>query len=145
MPYIYAIAEKVYEDVVSPSGHVYQRFNYEYKPATEELAEVHEEGRYKLLNHEGFEVTQWLAFYPQYRAEDTTKVGKGKPLKDAIGQELAAGDFVMVTTSSHANLGIMEVASFTPKKVRVRTVRGIGDGTPKNASDVVKIDKGLFF
>ena len=147
MPYKYAIAVAVYEDGIPPAGNEYKRHTIDYQASSQEVAEGHEKGCYKLVTLDGTEVTDWLRFSPEYRTkEDDSKIRAGKPLKDALGQVLAAGDFVMSAgTYSGLSLRIHEVVSFTPKKVRIREVNGYGIGTPKNPSDIVKVDKSLFF
>jgi hypothetical protein len=145
MPYLYAIAETLYEDGIPPEEGDWKDYHLVYHPVTEEIAEVHEEGCFKLVNNAGQDMTRWSWFYPELRAADTTKVGTGKPLKDAIGTDLVAGDFVMVSRGKSTTLKIQEVVGFTPQKIRVREVRGIGSGDTKFPREVIKIDKSNFF
>lgn len=145
MPYIYSIETKVYEDGILPQQGGMKRYELEYIPVSQEVAEVHDDGCYKLISNAGQEMTSWMNFFMTYREADTTRIGTGKPLKDAIGLELAGGDFVMVSDGKYTTLKIQEVVNFTPKKIRVRSVNGFGMGNPKYPSDLVKIDKSLFF
>jgi hypothetical protein len=146
MPYKYAIAEHVYEDGIPPQEGTWKRpLRTDLHPVSKEIAETHPDGRYMLVSTHGKEMSDWRSFFNEYRAEDTTKVGAGKPLCDATGNLLAAGDLVMTTQYNKPQLYVMEVVSFTPKKVRVRDVGGWGEGTVKNPDDVVKVDKSHFF
>lgn len=146
MPYIYAIRTEIYDDGIPPEKGKWKRADrIEFNVVPQTVAEADEEGHYKLVRHDGTEVTEWMYIFSKYRADDTTKVGTGKPLKDALGTELAGGDFVMVSDSKTSKLEINEVVSFTPQKIRVRYVGGWGSGSTKAPSDVVKVDKSLFF
>lgn len=146
MPYIYAIRENIYEDGIPPEEGTWKRpLKVEHHPSSKEVAETHENGLYKLVSVHGKDMGGWRSFFNQYRAEDTTKVGTGKPLCDATGNLLAAGDLVMATLGNKPALYVMEVISFTPKKVRVRDVNGFGGGSVKNPEDVIKVDKSHFF
>lgn len=145
MPYIYAIEQKVYRDGIPPKADEWKSYKCEYHPVTKEMAETHEDGCYKLVSNYGQDVIAWHHFFPELRVDDTTKVGTGKPLCDAIGIELAGGDFVMVSDSKSATMEIAEVVNFTPQKIRVRTVGGFGMGSTKAPTDVIKVDKSHFF
>jgi hypothetical protein len=140
MPYIYAIAVEIYDEGTPPRGGV-----WELHPVSEETAETHKDGRWMLVSHTGQTVTEWNSFFHEYRTSDTTKVGHGKPLRDAVGTELAVGDFVMTTKGNHPTLHLMEVISFTPKKIRIRDIRSFGKGNVKNPEDIIKVDKSIFF
>lgn len=147
MPYQYAIPEHIYEDGIPPKeGEWKQPLRTELHLVSKEEAETHPDGRYMLVSVHGKQMmSDWRSFFHEWRAADTTKVGTGKPLCDATGNLLAAGDLVMATLGNKPALYVMEVISFTPKKVRVRDVNGFGGGTVKNPEDVIKVDKSHFF
>lgn len=142
---MYALAQKVYEDGIPPQEGEYKNYSYEYLPVSEQMAETHEDGVFKLVSHTGHVATHWQHFWNDLRMADTTKVGTGKPLRDALGTELAGGDFVMSANAGHTTLHLMEVVNFTPKKIRLRDVRSFGSGSTKESKDVIKVDKSLFF
>jgi hypothetical protein len=146
MPYIYAIEVHSYPEGISleQQKHAWP-IKTEYHLVPKDVAEVHEDGCYKLVSNYGQDATSWNHFWPETRALDTTKIGTGKPLCDAIGNELAGGDFVMISASTTATMQIAEVVNFTPKKIRVRDVGGFGTGTAKSPTDVIKVDKSHFF
>lgn len=146
MPYLYSIRVEIYDDGIAPEPEKWKPADrIEFRPVPQAVAEADPQGHYKLVSNDGFEVTDWMYIFSQYRAEDKTKVGTGKPLKDAVGVELAGGDFVMVSDSTTSKLEIAEVVNFTPMKIRVRNVGGWGGGSIKAPSDVIKIDKSIFF
>lgn len=146
MPYIYAIRTEIYDDGITPEPEQWRQADrVEFNIVPQAVAEADDQGHYKLVRNDGYEVTDWRYIFSKWRAEDTTKVGTGKPLKDALGTELAGGDFVMVSDSTTSKLEIAEVVSFTPQKIRVREAGGWGAGSTKAPSDVVKVDKSLFF
>jgi hypothetical protein len=146
MPYIYSIRTEIYRDGIPPEEGQYKRpIRVEFNVVPQAVAEADPEGHYKLVRNDGYEVTEWQYIFSEYRAEDTTKVGTGKPLKDALGTELAGGDFVMISDTKTSKLEIAEVVSFTPQKIRVRNAGGWGEGSTKAPDNVVKVDKSLFF
>lgn len=148
MPYIYAIAEHVYEDGLPPEPGKFKRATLKYHPVSKEVAEAHEEGRWKLQSHEGTDMSDWNTCLSSYRElyEGEGKAKKiGKSLPDVTGQLLEVGDFVMGTRGTGVNLHIYEVVNFTPKKIRVRTAGSWGEGSTKNSEDIVKVDKARFF
>jgi hypothetical protein len=148
MPYIYSIPTRIYRDGIPPAAGEWKNKNligYDYQIVPQSVAEADEEGCYKLVSNDGEEVTEWMYIFSECRAEDTTKVGTGKPLKDALGVVLAAGDFVMISDTKTSQLEIAEVVSFTAQKVRIRNVGGWGSGSTKDSKSVVKVDKSLFF
>ena len=131
MPYIYAIA-----DVDNTNKPVQEGIYY---PCSKETAETHELGRWKLESHTGKNMTGWLRFW-----EQAPKSGKGKPLADATGQPLAAGDFVMTTINKYADLVLCEVMEFTPQKIRIRDLKS-PHTILKTPEDIIKVDKNIFF
>lgn len=135
MPYSYAIQEIVtHEDDSS-------EINYLTVP--QEVAETHYDGRWMLTNHAGREMTGWIPFTPNL--EDKLAYGKGTPLVDASGQTLAARDLVMTTINKYADLKLCEVISFTAQKVHVRALDAGANTRVKYPSEIVKVDKSLFF
>lgn len=146
MPYLYAIRTEIFDDGISPEeGEWKQPDRIEFNVVPQAVAEADPAGVYKLVRNDGYEVTQWNYIFSEYRTEDTTKVGTGKPLKDALGTVLASGDFVMISDTKTSKLEMAEVVSFTPQKIRVRAVGGWGEGSTKAPDNVVKVDKSLFF
>jgi hypothetical protein len=88
MPYIYSIRTEIYDDGIPPEKGKWKRADrIEFNVVPQAVAEADPEGHYKLVRNDGYEVTGWNYILSEYRAEDTTKVGTGKPLKDALGTE----------------------------------------------------------
>lgn len=145
MPFIYAIRTPIYDGLPPVEGEWKPPVRYDYPLVPETVAELDSQGVYKLVSKTGDDVTDWMSIFSEYRAHDNTKVGAGKPLKDALGTELAGGDYVMVSDTKTSKLEIQEVVGFTPKKIRVRNVGGWGEGSTKEPIGIVKVDKSLFF
>lgn len=145
MPFIYAIQEKIYADGILPPEGEWKSFSTKFHIVTKDIAETHEDGAWKLESIDGVSMTRWTRFHNEHRQNDTTKVKVGTPLRDVTGELLAIGDYVMVSDSMSASLGLVEVIGFTPKKVRVRSINSWGSGSAKEPSGLVKVDKSRFF
>lgn len=145
MPYVYAIYEEVYEDGIPPKPDEYKYATLVFHDVPEQIAESHPNGRWKLVTHTGENLTDWNSFFSDYIATDRTVTGTGKPLTDALGQQLTFGDFVMTSMNGRPELSLFEVISFTPQRIKLREIRSFGSGFVKKPLDVIKVDKSLFF
>lgn len=141
MPYIYAIEEKIYEDGIPPMDGAFKPFKSKYHPVTKEVAETNVDGCWKLVGVHGRSFSGWQQF--DSVAEAALNYGKGKPLADAMGETLAAGDFVMTTVDKYADLRLCEVVSFTPQKIRIRDLKKGYKLILKFPEDIVKVDSRL--
>lgn len=142
MPYLYAVEVKVYEDGIPPQPGEIKGFTYEYHSTPKEVAETHDDGRWKLVSIHGKPATDWVSF--NSKAESELAYGKGSPLPDVTGQALTVGDFVLTTIQKYADLYLCEVVSFTSQKVRVRIFRDGYKTILKETTDIVKVDKSLY-
>jgi hypothetical protein len=140
----YAI-EEIVPLPTTPPGNIH-RWNSElvYHPVTKEVAETHENGAFSLVNYHGVQVTPWRLMNDR-KAEKVAKAVKAAkssapPHKDILGEELAVGDYVVITQMETADLYIGKVLAFTEKKVRVISYCGYYDVLLKNPSGLAKIN-----
>lgn len=126
MPYIYSVYEG--DDTFTPT--------------TQSFAENHPHGGFALTTHQGTQVSKWHVLdrnAPEEKYDPDTE-----SRVDSLGQEIRPRDFAMTTMGTGHELSPCEVLGFTPKKVRVM-IFGNWETTLKNPSDLVRIDKALFF
>lgn len=140
----YAI-EEIVPRSTTPLDNVH-RWNSDlvYHPVTKEVAETHESGAFSLVNYYGAQVTPWRLMNDR-KAEKVAKAIKAAkssapPHKDILGEELAVGDYVVMSQMETADLYIGKVLAFTEKKVRVLSYSGYYDVLLKNPSGLTKIN-----
>lgn len=148
MTYQYAL-EEIVPLPTTPPGNI-NRWNSQliYHPVPKEVAETHEQGAFSLVNYYGEQVTPWILMNDR-QAERVAKAIKAakssaSPHKDILGEELAVGDYVVVTHMETADLQIGKVLAFTDKKVRVLSYHGYGV-ILKNPSGLAKINPVILF
>lgn len=145
----YAI-EEIVPLPTTPPGNVH-RWNSQlvYHPVAKEVAETHESGVFSLVNYYGAQVTPWQ-FLNGPKAEKVAKAvraakSSAPPHKDILGEELAVGDYVVMSQMETADLYIGKVLAFTEKKVRVLSYCGYYDVLLKNSSGLTKINPVILF
>lgn len=144
----YAI-EEIVPLPTTPPGNI-NRWNSDlvYHPATKEVAETHESGAFSLVNYYGERVTPWILMNSRHfqQVEKAIRAAKSSapPHKDILGEELAVGDYVVISHMETADLYIGKVLAFTEKKVRVLSYSNYGV-ILKNASGLAKINPVILF
>jgi hypothetical protein len=117
-----------------------------FHPATKDVAASHEDGVFALFNNRDERITIWMEIngHQALLVSQALENVKHHPVthKDALGEELAAGDYVTVSPNP-SEVSIAKVLGSTKNQVRL-VVFGRSYGiTTKNPSGLVKIQPNI--
>lgn len=149
MTYQYAI-EEIVPLPTTPPGNI-NRWNSDrvYHPVPKEVAMTHEDGALSLVNYYGEQITPWVLINDRNGQKVARDVKAAKssapPHKDILGEELAVGDYVVISQTETADIYIGKVLAFTSQKVRVLCYSPYYGVSLKNASGLAKISPVILF